>query len=253
MIKVLLCGCTGRMGKFVEKEIEAVGEMEILAGVGRDENARIPSPYPIYNSIQEVVEKCDVIIDFSHFSLAQEVLTYAQKTKTPLILCTTGLEAETLNQVEETSKSVAIVRSYNMSVGINLIDTVLKEISNKLYNLDFDIEVVEKHHKNKIDAPSGTAIMFANTMKEALYVNTELTYDRTKRKEKRKKEEIGISSVRGGSIPGEHSILFAGSDEVIEIKHTALSPVIFVKGAVLAAKWILGKEKGLYTMKDVLK
>ena len=181
-----------------------------------------------------------------------KLLDYAKAKKIPVVLCTTGLSPNQINKVAETSKDVAILKSANMSLGINTIMKLLKEAANVFAPAGFDIEIVEKHHNQKVDAPSGTALALADSINEARNNEYEYVYDRSQVRKKRDKKELGISAVRGGTIVGEHEVIFAGVDEVIEIKHTAFSKSVFAKGAVEAAKFLAGKPSGMYDMADVI-
>ena len=192
------------------------------------------------------------MIDFSNFRAVDGLLDYCRERNLPLVLCTTGLTPETIAKVKETSASVAILRSANMSVGINLLMKAVAEAAKLLAPKGYDMEIVERHHHRKLDAPSGTAVSLAESMNEALGNEYHFVYDRSQRHEKRDPKEIGISAVRGGNIVGEHEIIFAGQDEVIEFKHTAYSRAIFAKGALEAAKYLAGKPAGLYDMSDVI-
>jgi 4-hydroxy-tetrahydrodipicolinate reductase len=196
--------------------------------------------------------KADAVIDFSNAKAVDALLDYCEKTKTPVVLCTTGLSEEQLARVEETAKKVAVLKSANMSLGINTLLELLKKAALVFAPAGFDMEIVEKHHNQKLDAPSGTALALADSMNEALDNDYHYVYDRSTERKKRDKNEIGIASVRGGSIVGEHEVIFAGQDEVIEFKHTAYSKAVFAKGAVEAAKFLNGKPAGRYDMADVI-
>ena len=194
----------------------------------------------------------DVIIDFSSSKATDRLLSYVAEKQIPLVLCTTGLSEEQLKKVEETSKKTAILRSANMSLGVNILLKLVNTAAKVLADADFDIDIVEKHHKLKVDAPSGTALALADAVNEALHNEYEYVYDRSQRRIKRPKKEIGISAVRGGTIVGQHDVIFAGQDEVIEFHHTAYSKAIFGKGAVSAAIYLAGKPAGMYDMSDVI-
>lgn len=244
-------GCNGKMGQAISNLITELDDIEIVAGVDRNPK-KIKNNYPIYNSFEEIKEKIDVAVDFSHPSALQDLLNFCTNNKTALVVATTGLSSLHNQMLEQASKSISILVSANMSIGINLIMSLISQTAKTLHS-SFDIEIVEKHHNEKKDAPSGTALMLADEINHALDGTMNYIYDRSRHNEKRNKSDIGIHSLRGGSIPGEHSIIFAGLDEIIEIKHTALSRVIFAKGTIEAAKFILNKEKGLFHMKDLLK
>lgn len=249
MINVIIHGCGGKMGKVVEGLVKEDSQLAIAAGIDpRD----IQADYPVFHSVDECTVKADVIIDFSTASAIPALLDYCVKTGTPAVLCTTGFSDELNNQVKEASKSVAILKSANMSVGVNLIMNLVKKAAEALYDSGFDIEILEKHHNQKIDAPSGTAIAIADSINEALDGKLNYVYDRSQVREKRTHDQLGISAIRGGTIVGEHDVIFAGKDEIITLSHTALSKEIFAVGAVKAAKFLAGKPAGFYTMKEVL-
>lgn len=250
MVNVIMHGCNGKMGRVITNLVSQDNDIEIVAGV--DAYTGIDNEYPVFTSIKECTVKADVIIDFAVTSAIDNLLDYSVSTKTPVVICTTGLSAEQLEKVNEASKKVAVLRSANMSLGINTLMKLLKTATEVLANRGFDIEIVEKHHNQKVDAPSGTALALANCMNQVLDNQYDYTYDRSTVRQKRAKNEIGISAVRGGTIVGEHEVIFAGIDEVIEIKHTAYSKAIFAKGAIDAAKFLKGKEAGLYNMADVI-
>ena len=249
MVKVILHGCNGRMGQMLSSLIAADEEMEVIAGV--EPSGEVKNEYPVYKSFNEFTDKADVIIDFSTAAAIDSLLTYCEKTHTPLVLCSTGLSEAQFDRVERLAKESAVLISANMSLGINMLLKLLKNVTETLYGNGFDIEIVEKHHNQKLDAPSGTALALADVMKGEL---DDISYNlnRSEIRKKRDKNEIGISSVRGGTIVGEHEVIFAGTDEVIEIKHTAYSRAIFAKGAMSAAKFLKGKNAGKYDMSDVI-
>ena len=249
MIKAIMHGCNGAMGQVISSLAEADGEMEIVAGV--DLNTERKNGYPVYASLEEC-PRADVIIDFASAKAVDHLLDYCAATGTPVVLCTTGLSEEQIRRVEETAEKAAVLRSANMSLGINLLLKLVKEAVRVLAAADFDIEILEKHHNRKLDAPSGTALALADSINEAMESQYHYVYDRSSRRQKRDPREIGIQSVRGGSIVGEHDVIFAGQDEVITISHTAYSRAIFAKGAVAAAKFLAGKTSGLYDMADVI-
>ena len=249
MVEVILHGCNGRMGQMLSELISKDEEMKVVAGIEPSGEAK--NDYPVYKSFDELKETADVIIDFSTASAIDSLLDYCEKTHTPLVLCSTGLSEAQLGRVERLAKVSAVLVSANMSLGINMLLKLLKNITKTLYGNGFDIEIVEKHHNQKLDAPSGTALALADVMKDEL---DDISYnlDRSKVRKKRERNEIGISAVRGGTIVGEHEVIFAGTDEVIEIKHTAYSRAIFAKGAMSAAKFLKGKNAGKYSMSDVI-
>ena len=249
MVEVILHGCNGRMGQMLSELISKDEEMKVVAGIEPSGEAK--NDYPVYKSFDELKETADVIIDFSTASAIDGLLDYCEKTHTPLVLCSTGLSEAQLGRVEKLARDSAVLVSANMSLGINVLLKLLKNVTKTLYGNGFDIEIVEKHHNQKLDAPSGTALALADVMKEEL---DDISYnlDRSKVRKKRERNEIGISAVRGGTIVGEHEVIFAGTDEVIEIKHTAYSRAIFAKGAMSAAKFLKGKNAGKYSMSDVI-
>ena len=249
MIKAIMHGCNGAMGQVISSLAETDGEMEIVAGV--DLNTERKNGYPAYAPLEEG-PRADVIIDFASAKAVDHLLDYCAATGTPVVLCTTGLSEEQIRRVEETAEKAAVLRSANMSLGINLLLKLVKEAARVLAAADFDIEILEKHHNRKLDAPSGTALALADSINEAMESQYHYVYDRSSRRQKRDPKEIGIQSVRGGSIVGEHDVIFAGQDEVITISHTAYSRAIFAKGAVAAAKFLAGKTSGLYDMADVI-
>mgnify|MGYP001150990352 CR=1 FL=1 len=250
MVKAIMHGCNGHMGQVITGLVREDEGIEIVAGIDvvdcRDNG------YPVFTKVWDCKVEADVIIDFANAKAEDELLKFSVERKIPLVLCTTGLSDVQLKAVEEASKEVAILRSANMSMGINLLMKLLKDAAKVLAQAGFDIEIVEKHHNQKLDAPSGTAIALADVINEQLNGEYEYVYDRSTRREKRPVKEIGLSAVRGGTIVGEHEIIFAGTDEVIEFKHTAYSKAIFGKGAVQAAKFLKGKPAGLYGMKEVI-
>jgi len=250
MVKVIMHGCNGKMGQVIARMIREDGNVELVAGI--DVSDHISNPFPVFKTISECDVTADVIIDFASALAVDELLDYAVGKQIPIVLCTTGLSEEQLNKIEETSEKVAILKSANMSLGINMLLKLLKEATGILAPAGFDIEIVEKHHNQKIDAPSGTALALADSINEELNNEYHYVYDRSATREKRTKKEIGISAIRGGTIVGEHDIIFAGTDEVITFSHTAYSKEIFAKGAVQAAKFLAGKPAGRYDMSNVI-
>jgi 4-hydroxy-tetrahydrodipicolinate reductase len=251
MTRIIMVGCNGKMGRVISEIVEKDSEAEIIAGV--DINTESAYSYPIYKKIDEVNEEADAIIDFSSTKLLDSVLSYSEKNNVPVVLCTTGYSEEELEKISNASKNSALLRSANMSLGVNTMVKVMETVTKVLSDAGFDIEIVEKHHNQKLDAPSGTALALADAINGELNNEFEYRYDRSSVKEKRPVKEIGISAVRGGTIVGEHEIIFAGRDEVLEFKHTAYSKDIFAKGAIEAAKFMSGKPNGMYSMKDVIK
>ena len=250
MTKIIMCGCNGKMGQVITQIVKEDANTEIVAGI--DISGKQLSDYPVYEHITECNIEADVLIDFSSPVVLDELLAEGIKRNLPMVLCSTGYNEEQVAKITEASKQVAILRSANMSLGVNLLLRLVQEAAKVLADANFDIELVEKHHNQKVDAPSGTALALADAINEALDNEYSYKYDRSKERVKREKKEIGISAVRGGTIVGEHEVIFAGTDEVIEIKHTAYSKAIFGKGAVSAAKYLHGKPAGLYNMKDCI-
>lgn len=251
MLKIGLCGCNGRMGRVIADICSQKENAKIVAGF--DVKAQKLSDFPVYTDPFEFNGACDVIIDFSNPASTEQLLKYCIKTQTPIVICTTGHTEEQLEAIKKASGQIPLFRSGNMSLGINLLLEVLKRCTQVLGE-NFDIEIIEKHHNQKVDAPSGTALMLADAVAQALPYPPDYVFDRHERREKRPAHEIGIHSVRGGTIVGEHEILFAGRDEMIEIRHTALSREVFATGAIDAAIFLSGVTKpGLYNMSDVIK
>jgi 4-hydroxy-tetrahydrodipicolinate reductase len=250
MVRAIMNGCNGKMGQCITGICAQDPEIEIVAGI--DTYDGIQNDYPVFASLADCDVEADVIIDFSTAKAVDALLTHCVEKQIPLVLCTTGLSEEQLNKVEAAYEKVAILKSANMSLGINTLMDLLKKAARVFAPAGFDMEIVEKHHNQKLDAPSGTALALADSMNEALDEAYTYKYDRSKERKKRDAYEIGISAVRGGNIVGEHEVIFAGQDEVIEFKHTAYSKAVFARGAVEAAKFLAGKEKGHYDMADVI-
>lgn len=250
MVQVIMHGCNGKMGQVITNLIKDDDGIAIAAGV--DAYTGTANPYPVFESIEKCDVKADVVIDFSNAKAVDALLDYCAEKKLPVVLCTTGLSEEQLKKVEETAKKTAVLKSANMSLGINLLSKLLKEAAKVLAGAGFDIELVERHHNQKLDAPSGTALALADSVNEAMDNSYTYVYDRSQKREKRDKKEIGISAVRGGTIVGDHEVIFAGADEVIEFKHTAYSKAVFGKGAIEAAKFLSGKPAGRYDMSDII-
>lgn len=238
------------MGQAITRLAKENNELTIVAGV--DPFDGVANDYPVFKSIEECNVEADVVIDFASAKAVDSLLTYCLDKKLPVVLCTTGLSEEQLVKVKEASKEIAVLKSANMSLGVNLLIKLLKESAPVLGNAGFDIEIVEQHHKMKKDAPSGTALALADAINESMDNRYSYVYDRSPRSEARRENEIGISSVRGGTIVGIHDVIFAGEDEVITLNHTAYSRAIFAKGALSAAAFLAGKEAGFYDMQDVI-
>lgn len=250
MVKVIMHGCNGHMGQVISSMVAADPDMEMAAGIDLIDNKE--NGYPVFTDIDACDVEADVIVDFCSPKATDKLLDYCVRRQIPVVLCTTGLTQEQLEKVEEASKKVAILKSANMSLGVNLLMKLVKEAAQTLAAAGFDMEIVEKHHKLKVDAPSGTALALADSLNEGLNNAYEYTYDRSQRREPRHENEIGISAVRGGTIVGEHDVIFAGEDEVITFSHTAYSKKLFAQGAIQAAKFLKGKAPGWYQMKDVI-
>lgn len=249
MTKVLLSGCCGRMGRFVADIIKNRKDCQIVAGIDIIDDATLG--FPVFQNYEEVNVDTDVIIDFSNPALLSSMLSYALKTNTAIVLATTGLTDDQIARVERASESVPVFFSYNYSMGVSLI-CELSKIAAKVLGNGFDVEIVEAHHNQKLDAPSGTAIMLGNAVKEEL-PDAYFEYDRHSKRQKRSGNEIGIHSIRGGTIVGEHQVIFAGNDEIVTISHSARSRAIFATGAVNAAVYLSDKENGMYNMSDLVR
>ncbi|HIW85423.1 MAG TPA: 4-hydroxy-tetrahydrodipicolinate reductase [Candidatus Eubacterium faecipullorum] len=249
MTRIILSGANGKMGKTIQSVVAGRENCEIVAGV--DLNTQSDN-FPIYDSIDKVQEQADVVIDFTNPVLIDGLLDYSKKTSTPLVIGTTGFNDNQKKQIEKVCEESAVFFTYNMSLGINLLANLAKKAADIL-GKDFDIEIVEKHHNQKIDAPSGTALMLADAICEEFDEPLKYEYDRHSKREKRSKNEIGMHSVRGGTIVGEHEIIFAGRDEIITLSHSARSKEIFAVGAVNAAEFMKDKSCGMYSMKDLIK
>lgn len=250
MIKAIIHGCNGKMGQVIAGLIKEDEAIELAAGV--DPYTGVSNPFPVFQNIKECDVAADVVIDFAAAAAVDGLLEYCVEKQVPCVLCTTGLSEEQLRKVEEASKKVAILKSANMSLGINMLLKLLKDAAAVLAPAGYDIEIVEKHHNQKVDAPSGTALALADSINEEFQNEYEYVYDRSTKREKRSKKEIGISAIRGGTIVGDHDVIFAGTDEVITFSHTAYSKAVFGKGAVQAAKFLAGKPAGYYHMSHVI-
>ena len=245
-MKILLVGASGAMGKVICQIIEDHEDIEIAAGIsGKD----YQEDFPVYSEFENIEEDFDCIIDFSNSSLTSSLLDFIEISGKRAVIATTDLSEDLKDRMKEISKTIPIFYSQNTSIGVNLINNIVGYLARVL--TDFDIEIIEKHHNTKVDAPSGSAEMFFDSIKEYRKDAYEV-YDRTKEHKKRDKNEVGISSIRGGTIVGEHSVIFAGIDEVVEIKHIPGSKRIFANGAIKAAKFLMTKNSGFYNMEDVL-
>ena len=250
MTDLIITGANGKMGRVLQEIISNRDDCQIVAGV--DLNTESNASFPVYSTIAEVKEKADAIIDFSNPILLDDLLAYSKETKTSLVIATTGYSDQEKQKIADASKECPIFFTYNMSMGINLLANLAKKAA-EILGSDFDIEIVEKHHNQKIDAPSGTALMLADAICEVVPEPMKYEYDRHSKREKRTKNEIGLHAIRGGTIVGEHDIIFAGRDEIITLSHSARSKEIFAVGAVNAAIYMSGKDAGLYDMKELIK
>lgn len=250
MTRIIMNGCNGHMGQVISGLVASDADAEMAAGIDMADNK--DNGYPVFTNIMDCDVEADVIIDFSSPKALDGVLAYSVEHQVPVVLCTTGLSQEQLVQIEEASSKVAILKSANMSLGINTLLKLIQDAAKVLATAGFDMEIVEKHHKLKKDAPSGTALALADSLNEAMENQYHYVYDRSQDMNAREDKEIGLSAVRGGTIVGEHEVIFAGPDEVIEFKHTAYSKAVFGKGAVEAAKFLAGKAPGYYNMSDVI-
>lgn len=249
MINVMLSGCNGKMGKVLSGLLANDSEAKVVCGF--DINTDAGEGYPVYDNVDAIKEKVDVVIDFSHPNSLSSVMSFCKKNNVPVVVATTGLSDEQKADVVKLSENVPVFFSFNMSLGINLLVNLVKKATSILCD-NFDIEIIEKHHNQKIDAPSGTAIMIADAIKDTMKEKPELVYDRHTVRKKREKNEIGMHAIRGGTIVGEHSVIFAGKDEVLELKHEAHSKEVFAVGAVKAAKFLIGKGAGMYDMANLI-
>lgn len=250
MIRIIICGCNGHMGQTVTRIAGEREDTEVVAGI--DKYKGVENKYPVYDDLSECDVKADAVIDFSAPAALTGLLEYGRKTGTPLIICSTGYTKEQIAEIDAASKEVAILRSANMSLGVNVLAKLITQAVKELAPAGFDVEIVEKHHNLKKDAPSGTALYLADAVNEGADGRYRYVYDRSQRSEKRPQDEIGISAVRGGNIPGDHDVIFAGEDEVVTFSHRAYSKAVFAKGAVRAAVYMCGKGPGMYSMQDVI-
>lgn len=249
MKKVLLNGANGRMGKVLQQMIAIDPDLTIVAGV--DPHSTEPTDFPLYNHLSEVKEEVDLVLDYSHHSGVPELINYCVEKEWPLVVATTGLDNNTIAMLEVAAKVIPVFQSANMSLGINVLVKALQAIAPVLED-DFNIEIIEKHHNQKKDAPSGTALLLADAVNDVLETKKTYIYGRAGTENSNPMSEMGIHAVRGGTIPGEHTVLFAGPDEIIEFKHTALSRDIFASGTIKAGKFLLTQPAGFYHMQDLL-
>ena len=250
MVRIILNGCNGAMGKMLANIIAQDEQAQVVAGI--DITQAADTPFPVFESIKACDVEADALIDFTVSKITDMVLDQCAQKGLALVLATTGLSDEQLAHVQEAGKTIPIVQSYNMSLGINTLAKIVELITPVLADAGFDIEIVERHHRRKLDAPSGTALALADSIKEVLGDDYYYKYDRSQERAARDPKEIGISAVRGGTIVGVHDVIFAGEDEVIEFTHTAYSKSVFAKGAIEAAKFLAGKSAGMYDMSDVI-
>ena len=249
MTKIAIVGCNGKMGGFVAEAVRENAACETLFGV--DAFGVSKADFPVYKSFDEAADKPDVIIDFSNPAALDGMLAYALENRIPCVICTTGYSQEQVARIKAASEQIAVFYSGNMSLGINLLIELAKQAT-KVLGGSFDIEIIEKHHNLKVDAPSGTALMIADAVSDTLEQEPQYVYDRHSYRKKRSKNEIGIHSVRGGTIVGEHEVIFAGHDEVVTITHQAQSKQVFAVGAVNAAAFLAKQGAGMYDMSDLL-
>lgn len=250
-MKVLLHGCNGRMGQVLVRLLSETSDMEIVCGVDSFPD-RIKNNFPVYSTLDKVAEDTDILIDFSNHSCINDIIKFGEHRILPLIICTTGFTSEERSMMEEASKLIPIFNSSNMSIGVNVLISLVKQAARALSE-GFDIEIIEKHHNQKLDSPSGTALMIADAINDTLNDEYNYVYGRHSKTQKRLKKDIGIHSIRGGAIVGEHQIIFAGGGEVIEINHSAISRDVFGYGAIAAGRFMMNRKPGMYNMDDVLK
>ncbi len=250
MTRIILNGCNGKMGTVITDLASEMDDVTIAAGIDISDSSL--REYPVFTDLYKCDIPADVVVDFSSAKATDALLDACVDKSLPLVLCTTGLSEDQLKKAAEDSEKIPLLRSANMSLGINLLLKLLREAAAVLADAGFDMEIIEMHHNQKVDAPSGTAIALADAMMDGAGGDHHIITERASRREKRDPKEIGISSVRGGTIVGEHDAIFAGPDEVISFNHTAYSKAVFAKGALEAAKFLAKKGPGLYDMSDVI-
>lgn len=250
MINIIMHGCNGHMGRVITELAKKDDTIKIVAGIDPFDDGH--NTYPVFPSIDRCDIKADVVVDFAAAAAVDGLLDYCVANQIPVVVCTTGLSAEQLDKIRTAACKTAVLKSANMSLGINTLFRLLQDAAKVLSPAGFDVEIVERHHNQKVDAPSGTALALADAVKSVLGDEYYYKYDRSKERAKREPKEIGISAVRGGTIVGIHDVIFAGEDEVIEFTHTAYSKSVFAKGAIEAAKFLAGKPAGMYDMSDVV-
>ena len=249
MTDIILSGCYGKMGRVISAAVKKRSDCRIVAGVDLINDSSLD--YPVYDSFDKIIEKADVIIDFSHPSVLDNLLTFAKSKSVPVVLATTGFSSAQTDKIKAASNELPVFFTFNMSLGVNLLVALSKKAASVLDG-NFDIEIVEKHHNQKLDAPSGTAIMLADAINETLNERMFYEYDRHSKREKRPINEIGIHSVRGGNIVGQHDVIFAGHDEIITLSHQATSKEVFAVGAIKAALFMKEKPAGIYDMNNII-
>lgn len=250
MVDIIMHGCNGRMGQMITGLVADDPDVRIVAGI--DVAGGQKNDYPVFTAVNDCDVKADVVIDFGAASAVDGLLDWCVSNKIPCVECTTGLSGEQTEHLKECSEKVAVLKSANMSVGVNVLMKLLRESAGVFADAGFDVEIVEKHHRMKLDAPSGTALALADSINEAMDNEYDYVYDRSQVRQKRGSKELGISAVRGGTIVGDHDVIFAGQDEVVTFSHRAYSRAVFGKGAIQAAKFLKGKPAGLYTMQEVI-
>lgn len=250
MVRILMNGCCGYMGRVIANMCKNDPDAEITCGVDISDNTE-GLDFPVFSDANKVDVDFDVIIDFSHFSCIPGIIEFAVNRNKPIVCCTTGLTEDHLKLIDEASKKIAIFKSANMSLGMNIMVALCRKVTKLLYP-GYDIEIVEAHHNRKLDAPSGTALMIADAIKDSIDGEVTYVYDRQSVKKKRETTEIGISSIRGGNIVGEHEAMFIGNEEILKISHSAQTRDVFARGAIAASKYLIGKGCGLYDMTDMI-
>lgn len=249
MVRIILSGCNGKMGRVISRSVSERDDCTVVAGI--DLNTAMTDGYPVFATPRECEAAADVVVDFSHPAVLDPLLVMAVARKLPIVICTTGLSQDQIERIHDAAITIPVFFSANMSLGVNLMRELCKTAA-RLLGTEFDIEIVEKHHNQKIDAPSGTALMLADSISEVFPTPPQYVYDRHSQRKKRTKSEIGLHAVRGGTIVGEHEVIFAGRDEVLTITHSAASKEIFATGALSAALYLAGKPAGLYSMADIV-
>lgn len=249
MTDIILSGCCGKMGRVISAAVKDRNDCRIVAGIDLISDCSLD--YPVYDNFDKIVEKADVIIDFSHPSVLDNLLAFAKEQSIPVVLATTGFSSAQTDKIKAVSNKLPVFFTFNMSLGVNLLVALSKKAASVLDG-NFDIEIIEKHHNQKLDAPSGTAIMLADAINDTLNERMFYEYDRHSKREKRPVNEIGIHSVRGGNIVGQHDVVFAGHDEIITLSHQATSKEVFAVGAIKAALFMKEKPVGLYDMNNII-